>query len=193
MYIGAITAQKYFDFLNGEKQEIEYIPGLVKIINEIVDNSVDIAIKTDFKICNEISVKITNDSVEIQDNGPGISVKKNAEGEYLPFVCWGHAMSGSNFDDDENRKHIGMNGVGSYCTNVWSKKFVGISDDGETRYEVQFLNNASSFKENIKKSQKRGVTVKFYPDLERFGISEISLFNNFLHFSLSLYLLFLCE
>jgi DNA topoisomerase-2 len=174
MYIGAITAQKYFDFLNGEKQEIEYIPGLVKIINEIVDNSVDIAIKTDFKICNEISVKITNDSVEIQDNGPGISVKKNAEGEYLPFVCWGHAMSGSNFDDDENRKHIGMNGVGSYCTNVWSKKFVGISDDGENRYEVQFLNNASSFKENIKKSQKRGVTVKFYPDLERFGISEIS-------------------
>ena len=126
MYIGAVTAQKFTEFLDGKKQEIEYIPGLIKIINEIIDNSVDIAIKTNFEGCNEVSVKISEDSVEIIDNGPGIPVKQNAEGEYLPYVCWGHAMSGSNFDDDENRKHIGMNGVGSYCTNVWSKKFIGI-------------------------------------------------------------------
>lgn len=174
MYIGAVTAQKFTEFLDGKKQEIEYIPGLIKIINEIIDNSVDIAIKTNFEGCNEVSVKISEDSVEIIDNGPGIPVKQNAEGEYLPYVCWGHAMSGSNFDDDENRKHIGMNGVGSYCTNVWSKKFVGISDDGKNRYEVQFLNNASSYKENIKKSSKHGVSVKFYPDLEKFQIPQIS-------------------
>ena len=174
MYIGAVTAQKFTEFLDGKKPEIEYIPGLIKIINEIIDNSVDIAIKTNFEGCNEVSVKISEDSVEIIDNGPGIPVKQNAEGEYLPYVCWGHAMSGSNFDDDENRKHIGMNGVGSYCTNVWSKKFIGISDDGKNRYEVQFLNNASSYKENIKKSSKRGVSVKFYPDLEKFQIPQIS-------------------
>ena len=70
MYIGAVTAQKFTEFLDGKKQEIEYIPGLIKIINEIIDNSVDIAIKTNFEGCNEVSVKISEDSVEIIDNGP---------------------------------------------------------------------------------------------------------------------------
>lgn len=178
MYIGAINeiAQNEY-FLDDEGtlhyEEISFIPGLVKIINEIIDNSVDIAIKTDFKICNKISVNISDDCVEIIDNGPGIPVKKSDDGDYIPYLCWGYAMSGSNFDDDENRKHIGMNGVGSYCTNVWSKKFIGISDDGENRYEIEFQNNASSYDYNITKSQSRGVTVKFWPDLERFKIDKI--------------------
>lgn len=176
MYIGAITPQSSQEYIDGKLQDISYIPGLVKIINEIIDNSVDIAIKTDFKGCNEISVKITDEYIEVQDNGPGIPVQKNSEGQYLPYICWGHAMSGSNFSDDENRKHIGMNGVGSYCTNVWSKKFIGISDDSKNRYEIVFTDNASKFKESVKPSRAlgtSGVLVKFYPDLERFNIDKI--------------------
>lgn len=178
MYIGASNLVDCSEYVLEKglisKKEVSYIPGLLKIINEIIDNSVDIAIKTNFEICNQISVNISREYVEISDNGPGIPVKKSPDGEYLPFLCWGYAMSGSNFDNDETRKHIGMNGVGSYCTNVWSKKFTGISDDGENRYEITFKNNASAYVDTIKKTQNRGVTVKFYPDLERFGITEIS-------------------
>ena len=178
MYIGAnnlISSTEYI--LENDKmiqKDVEFVPGLLKIINEIIDNSVDIAIKTDFKGCDEVSVKMSDEYVEIVDNGPGIPVKKNEDGEYLPFVCWGYAMSGSNFDNDENRKAIGMNGVGSYCTNVWSKKFTGISDDGSNRYEVTFKDNASQFVETVKKTSKKGVSVKFYPDLERFGLEKIT-------------------
>lgn len=178
MYIGAnnlISSTEYI--LENDKmiqKEVEFVPGLLKIINEIIDNSVDIAIKTDFKGCDEVSVKMSDEYVEIVDNGPGIPVKKNEDEEYLPFVCWGYAMSGSNFDNDENRKAIGMNGVGSYCTNVWSKKFTGISDDGLNRYEVTFKNNAIEFVETLKKTSKKGVSVKFYPDLERFGLEKIT-------------------
>jgi DNA topoisomerase-2 len=178
MYIGAnnlITSTEYI--LENDKmvqKDVEFVPGLLKIINEIIDNSVDIAIKTDFKGCDEVSVKMSDEYIEIVDNGPGIPVKKNDDGEYLPFVCWGYAMSGSNFDNDENRKAIGMNGVGSYCTNVWSKKFTGISDDGLNRYEVTFKNNAIQFVETLKKTSKKGVSVKFYPDLERFGLEKIT-------------------
>lgn len=178
MYIGASNLIKSSEYVLEDSKmtlkEVEVIPGLLKIINEIIDNSVDIAIKTDFKECNKITVTMTPTSIKVEDNGPGIPVKKTPGGEYFPFVCWGYAMSGSNFDNDENRTHLGMNGVGSYCTNVWSTMFKAISDDGENRYEVTFKDNASSFTEKVKKSLKRGVTVEFEPDLKRFGIPNIT-------------------
>lgn len=177
MYIGGTDMVSVNDYvLNNDKIErvqIQYIPALLKLINEIIDNSIDIAIKTNFEICNLISVTIGDEFIEIKDNGPGIPVKKNSDNEYLPFVCWGYAMSGSNFDDDENRKHLGMNGVGSYCVNVWSTKFTGISDDGNKRYEITFKNNASAYVDTVKKTVSRGVSVRFYPDLKRFGIEKI--------------------
>lgn len=177
MYIGASNVVEVEDYclVNDKIQRtsVKCVPGLLKIINEIIDNSVDIAIKTNFEGCNSVSVKITDDTVVVEDNGPGIPVSKNSEGEYIPFVCWGYAMSGSNFDNDENRTHLGMNGVGSYCTNVWSTEFTGISDDSKNRYTVKFKNNALDYKETVSNSVSKGVTVKFKPDLKRFGIEKI--------------------
>lgn len=173
MYIGATTTQAFNDYVDGQLTELNYIPALVKIINEIIDNSVDIAIKTDFKGCNAIEVKINDDSVEVIDNGTGIPITKNDKGIFLPKVCWGTALSGSNFSDD-NHVQIGTNGIGSYCTNVWSKKFIGISDDGKYRYRVTFTDNASKSEEALSESRSHGVGVKFYPDLERFNIDKIS-------------------
>ena len=177
MYIGASNVVEVEDYclVNDKIQRtsVKCVPGLLKIINEIIDNSVDIAIKTNFEGCNSVSVKITDDTVVVEDNGPGIPVSKNPEGEYIPFVCWGYAMSGSNFDNDENRTHLGMNGVGSYCTNVWSTEFTGISDDSKNRYTVKFKNNALDYKETVSNSVSKGVTVKFKPDLKRFGIEKI--------------------
>ena len=177
MYIGASNVVEVEDYclVNDKIQRtsVKCVPGLLKIINENIDNSVDIAIKTNFEGCNSVSVKITDDTVVVEDNGPGIPVSKNPEGEYIPFVCWGYAMSGSNFDNDENRTHLGMNGVGSYCTNVWSTEFTGISDDSKNRYTVKFKNNALDYKETVSNSVSKGVTVKFKPDLKRFGIEKI--------------------
>ena len=177
MYIGAtdLTASSEYVFDEDKIQfkEVRYVPGLLKIINEIIDNSVDVAIKSGFKDCNLISVKIDSDSVEVQDNGSGIPVLKNSDGNYLPELAWGHARAGSNFDDDANRTQIGMNGVGSFATNCFSTKFVGTSDDGKKSYQITFKNNASEFTEKLSKSKSQGVNVKFWPDLSRFGLSEI--------------------
>lgn len=178
MYIGGVDATKISDYIleNGSilYKEIEYVPGLIKIINEIIDNSLDVAIKSNFKSSDVISVKMTKDFIEIQDNGTGIPVIKNPDGQYLAELAWGHARAGSNFEDDENRTQIGMNGVGSFATNCFSKKFVGLTDDGTNRYTITFKNNAESFTDKIEKSKgKSGVNVKFWPDLERFGLTEI--------------------
>lgn len=176
MYIGAVDLTKTHEYIFSEGkiryEEVEYVPGLVKIINEIIDNSVDVAIKNNFKRCTQISIKITSDSVEVQDNGTGIPVKKAGE-HYLGELAWGHARAGSNFDDDENRTQIGMNGIGSFATNCFSKKFTGKTDDGEKLYTITFKNNAQEFTETVSPSKSQGVNVKFWPDLERFGLEEI--------------------
>ena len=142
---------------------------------EIIDNSVDVAIKSNFKSSTEISIKMERDCVEVQDNGTGIPVVKNSDGHYFAELAWGHARAGSNFDDDDNRTQIGMNGVGSFATNCFSKKFIGKTDDGKKSYTITFKDNASSFTEKeTESSGKTGVNVKFYPDLEKFGLKEIN-------------------
>lgn len=177
MYIGAVDLTKQHDYIlsNGaiSYQEVQYVPGLIKIINEIIDNSVDVAIKTNFTGCNQIQIKMTDETVEVQDNGTGIPVLKNADGHYLAELAWGHARAGSNFDDDTNRTQIGMNGVGSFATNCFSKKFVGRTDDGSKSLQITFKDNANSFKEVVTESKKTGVNVKFWPDLAKFGLTKI--------------------
>lgn len=175
MYIGSINFEEQNDF-NFDEDKMKYenfkiIPGLCKIINEVIDNAIDEAIKTDFKFSNEINIEISEDKVKVQDNGRGIPIVKH--GEYFqPFLCWGRAKSGSNFNDD-NHTQLGMNGVGSYCSNVFSKKFIGETDDGKNSYKVTFKDNASESTESLGKSVQHGTTVTFYPDIKRFNITEI--------------------
>jgi len=179
MYIGAVNTTTMHDYILDESKnkmiysEISYVPGFIKIINEIIDNCVDVAIKTNFESCTNINVKITNDYVEVSDNGTGIPIKKSGQ-HYLPELAWGHARAGSNFDDDDNRTQIGMNGVGSFATNCFSTKFIGKTDDGEQKYTITFKDNADSFTESLGKSTgKTGTVVKFYPDLAKFGLTSI--------------------
>lgn len=176
MYIGAVTATKTTDFVieDGKVQskEIEFVPGLIKIINEIIDNSIDAAIRANFKCGTNISVKITDKKVSIQDDGSGIPVKQT-DGKWMPFLAWGHLKAGSNFDDDENRTTIGTFGVGSACTNIFSKKFIGITCDGSKTFKVTFVNNAESAKFDVSDATNQGTTVEFEPDLARFGLTEI--------------------
>lgn len=179
MYIGAVdlTSSNEYILTDNDKieyQEIKIVPGFIKTINEIIDNSVDVAIKTNFKSSNEISIKMTDEFIEVQDNGTGIPVIKNSDGNYLAELAWGHARAGSNFDDDKNRTQIGMNGVGSFATNCFSTKFIGKTDDGKKCYTITFKDNAKTFTDKETEStSKTGVTVKFYPDLEKFGLKTI--------------------
>ena len=175
MYIGSINFEEQNDF-NFDEDKMKYenfkiIPGLCKIINEVIDNAIDEAIKTDFKFSTEINIEISEDKVKVQDNGRGIPIVKHGE-YYQPFLCWGRAKAGSNFND-ENHTQIGNFGVGSYCSNVWSKKFIGETDDGKNSYKVIFKDNASESTESLGKSVQHGTTVTFYPDLKRFNITEI--------------------
>lgn len=176
MYIGSITSEEISGILNFKYQTKKYIPGLVKIIEEIYQNSVDEAIRTNFEFAGEISVTIKDDGlmgwyVEVIDNGRGIPTKQ-IDGKYQAELSWTRARAGSNFSDD-NRTTIGMNGIGSYLTTCFSKEFIGQSGDGKLNVIVRCLNGCETIETVAEKSKARGTRVKFYPDLSLFKTKTI--------------------
>ena len=58
-----------------EHKEVEFIPAFKKIIDEILDNSLDALIEHNGS-CGSIKVKIDEEHVHIEDDGCGIPVVK---------------------------------------------------------------------------------------------------------------------
>ena len=63
MYIGSSAFEAHDRFLFGKFQSVKYVPGIIKLIDEIIDNSVDEAIRTNFKHANKISVDIKGNKI----------------------------------------------------------------------------------------------------------------------------------
>lgn len=182
MYIGGVKPVNQDQWIvDAETSKFTYktlqvVPGLIKIINEIIDNSIDVAIDTNFKAATKIHVKIDGKSVTVTDNGIGIPVKKldgDANGRTLPEIAWTTLRSGTSFGSD--REKIGTNGLGSVATNIFSNVFIATSDDGVKQQTIECHRNMSSvIPKKIKQSSgKSGVEVYFEPDLSRFGLTEI--------------------
>ena len=154
---------------------LNYVPGFLKIIEEILDNSIDEASRTNFKFANDIKVKFTKTSVMISDNGRGVPQVAMDDGTLMAVAAFTEPRTGTNYDDETKAEgSIGRNGVGSFATNVFCKKFNVITDDGTNRLEISCENNLDSFDFKQTKLKKApGTTVEMEPDLERFGLSEI--------------------
>lgn len=173
MYIGSMdyVTRESFIYDNGKFviKEYSYIPALIKIVDEIIDNSVDAAIRTRFK-CNKIEIYTSPSSIQVCDNGEGIPVKPYTDDDkrYLPELAWAQMRAGTSFN--VNRQTIGAHGLGSVATNIFSKKFIGISCDGKKKCTVSCLDNLSNINTKISSTTTHGVNVYFEPDWEKFKI-----------------------
>lgn len=176
MYIGSTSKEPLTCFVSGEYKTVEYVPGLIKIINEIIDNSVDEAIRTKFKHADVISVSVDSNEITIEDNGRGIpqDLIKDTDGSEIlrPVAAWTRAKAGSNFTND--REGIGTNGVGSFCTNIFSTRFTGKTGNGNNTITVSCGNNASRAFVKETKDGFVGTSVSFVPDFNRFEVFSLS-------------------
>jgi len=179
MYIGSIkpnTSNKWV--VNDGKmvqKEITYNPGLLKIFDEIITNSVDESKRIGSKL-NIIKVEVNRDTnlISIWDNG-GIPVVKHSEhNEWIPEMIFSNLKAGSNFDDTEERSWAGTNGVGSTTTNIYSLQFNISTCDGKNHFFQTFKNNMRDRTNPvIKKSTKCHTEISYLTDLPRFGLSSI--------------------
>lgn len=177
MYIGSSANEAHERFLFGEYKSVTYVPGLVKLIDEIIDNSVDEAIRTGFKFANKIDVIIKDNQVSVSDNGRGIpqTMVVDQTGEEIPgpVAAWTIPKAGGNFGDDAERKTGGMNGVGSSLTNIFSVMFTGVTADGENEITVSCSNGMENKSWSTKKSKGKGTTVVFIPDFSHFETNSM--------------------
>ena len=176
MYLGSTAREEVERFVLGNWQKIEYVPALNKMIDEIIDNAIDEAIRTNFKHANEISVTVKGNTITITDNGRGIPqdevLDTNTNKNVLrPVAAWTKVNAGTSFDDE--RVTIGANGVGSACTNFMSKKFVGLTWQKGKSVKVISTDGANKISvENGSKSGS-GTQVVFTPDLTLLAIDSI--------------------
>jgi len=182
MYIGSIVLEPQEEFtLQDDKFKINqrsYIPGLNKVFNEWIDNSIDEFVRTKGKFANKISVRISDKMFEIQDNGRGIpNTKMNTlQGDlkYQATVAFTEMLSGANYDNDDEAT-IGTNGLGSKAGSIFAKKTHIENDDGKLCLVIDTKNNLKEVQVSEKTSKASGIYVRMYPDLEYFGLETITL------------------
>lgn len=177
MYMGSSSKELVERFVMGEWKTAKYVPALSKMVDEILDNSIDEAIRTQFKYANKIDVSVKNGVVVVRDNGRGIpqdEVFDEVSGEKIlqPVAAWTRVNAGTSFDDE--RVTIGTNGVGSAATNFLSSKFVGRTWKDGTRVEVRCKSGGDSIDVDIKKGiEGSGTEVSFVPDYSLFEVDSL--------------------
>lgn len=147
-YIGSVKPHTASTFVINDEQkmatkELTWNPGLLKLFDEIVSNSVDHSKRPEGKNLDTIKVDIdrATGTIAVADNG-GIPVVKHAEyNEYIPTLIFGYLRSGSNFDDNEDTDGTGQNGEGSSLTNIFSTRFTVETSDGKKQFKQTWTKN----------------------------------------------------
>lgn len=203
MYIGSITNTKIktYTVVEKEKEEKEekgeekinstlitekesvINQGLLRTFIEPLSNVIDNVWRSkeaDIKFSKiKVDVDKENGQITILNDGMTIPIKENDNGEYIPTMVFGTLLTSSNYDDSEERKTSGTNGVGVKCTNIFSTEFkVTICDTATEKKFVQ------TWTENMKNPSKPKVTsfkakngyteVSWKPDLQKFKMDKLS-------------------
>lgn len=189
MWVGSTKSEEKDAFIYNEKNGkfemkiVNYIPAMLKVVDEVISNSCDEFRRKDNMGLTELYVKIDKDNGEIvvRDNG-GIPIVKHKEaGVYVPEFIFGRLRTSSNYDDTEDRQVIGTNGVGSALCNVFSTYFEIESADGKNEFHRSWSNNMEKLNDDLKvtKCDKKThyTQTRFKLDFSRFD-TELKTFDN---------------
>ena len=196
-YIGSIESQKINSYVFNtetnkmDTDELTYIPGLLKIFDEVIVNAIDHSMrlkaeeakgKDNIKHVKNIKVSINKDTgiITVYNDGNGIDIKKHSTyGDlWVPELIFGELLTSTNYDKGEEKIWGGKNGYGSKLANIFSKEFIIETVDHYTGkiYTQTFRNNMTERdKPTVKACSKAPYTqITFKPDYERFGIKNIT-------------------
>lgn len=198
-YVGSIRTslhERWF-FSKAENKmmfgNLNYAEGLERIFFEILSNAIDNLWRSQvFGIpMKEIRISLDKETgyCKIWNDGSAIQVKKkdyeytDEMGEttvssfYPAELFFGLAKTSTNYQDSEERKTSGRNGLGAKLTNVFSKHFIVRCFDPQESliFHQEYFDNLTRRTVPVleKCTKKRGWTeISFLPDFERFGVSS---------------------
>lgn len=159
-------------------RQVSYVPGLYKIFDEIIVNAADNKQRDPTMNRIEVTIAPSENMIRVWNNGNGIPIVMHQEHKvYVPELIFGHLLTGSNFDDKEEKTTGGRNGYGAKLANIFSRKFIIETADSSRglRYKQVFENNMSRKGEpEISKFSGTDFTcVSFFPDLSRFHMDTL--------------------
>ena len=123
--------------------ELSVAPGLVKIFDEVLVNAIDQWSLHPRKV-TEIKVRVDKDGICVENSGVAVPIKKHdKEKIWIPELIFGHLLTSSNYNDEEQRVTGGRNGYGAKLANVFSSKFWIEIADGKKVYKQTWHANMS--------------------------------------------------
>ena len=178
MWIGSTKEEEAQMFLYNrytakmELKDVTYIPGMLKLVDEIISNSCDEYRRKDNLGLNkiEVSVALNGTMLSVYDNGGIPVVKHKTAGCYVPEFIFGRLRTSSNYDDTEDRNVVGTNGVGSSLSNVFSKSFIVETADKKNSIAIKWHNNMEECIDHgtPKKTKEHFTKTTFELDFSRF-------------------------
>ena len=173
-----------------ELKEISYVPGLLKIFDEVIVNAIDHSVrliieeekgKENVKHVKNIKVNVDKASgqISVYNDGNGIDVVLHETLQvYVPELVTGTLLTSTNYDQKEEKIIGGKGGYGLKLTNIFSKEFtVETVDHYRQRIFTQHYRNnmLEKDKPTIRTATKLPYTkITFIPDYQRFGLSGMT-------------------
>lgn len=162
-----------------EKREIEYVPGIYKIFDEILVNAADNYQRD--RTMTKIMIEIDADTnrVSVWNNGKGIPIKIHKEHNiYVAELIFGHLLTSSHYDDTMKKVTGGRNGYGAKLTNIFSERFTVETADSieQKKLKIVWKNNMSEMEGPFIEDYngKDYTCVTFIPDLKKFKQRKMS-------------------
>ena len=131
----------------------------------------------------EVEIDAAANTISVKNNGDGIPIAMHKEQKcYVPTLIFGHLLTGSNFDDAEEKTTGGRNGYGAKLANIFSTEFIVECCDAKRgmKFKQVFTNNMLTAGEPIIKNctaaeKKKGdwTKITFSPDLKRFKMDSL--------------------
>lgn len=188
------------------KKKTRFVPGLYKIYDECVVNMIDhnirmrdiineqaeiaagnkpanpkiISTRKYYPVKNiRINVDLENNSIVLRNDGDSVDVAKwGNDNMYVPELVFSNLLSGTNYDDNEERTVSGMNGLGAKLTNIFSTEFIIELGDAfrGLKYVQRFYNNMSGRDDPVITKYKGApyTQISFKPDFPRFGLTKLT-------------------
>jgi DNA topoisomerase-2 len=185
MYIGSDTNLTRDDWLldldtmKMKYREIEFVPGCERIYVEIISNAADHCNKSLREGCpiGPIEVTMTKKTITIKNYGLPIPIElKPGKNMYIPEYIFGNLRTSTHYEE-ETKRDIGTNGIGSKVANIFSTRFEVVVENAvmKKRYVQVWEDNMKVCnKPTITKFDGTESSVQISYDLEfkRFGLKE---------------------
>tara|TARA_Y100000590_G_scaffold411507_1_gene505627 strand:- start:1127 stop:4474 length:3348 start_codon:yes stop_codon:yes gene_type:complete len=165
-------------------EEIEHIPVIYKMFDEIIVNARDqrerLKDRKGATSLTEIRININYETgmISVYNNGDGIRIEKHSSGLYNPQLIFGRLLTSGNYKKGEKRTVGGKNGYGAKIVNIFSNSFVVETADrfNKKKYTQHFYENMKKVDDPIIEKYKGQpyTKISWQTDFNRFGINGFS-------------------